>query len=122
MISLPWPDSALSPNSRPHHFTLARAKKKAKHDAFMLAKEALGRATLEKPLKAVVTFCPPDERKRDLDNMIASFKAAQDGIALAIGVDDSEWDVSYQRGPVKRRGEVLVTFGAVGIPFRGVIS
>ena len=122
MISLPWPEKALSPNERVHHFALARAKKDAKASAYYLCLEAIGRAKVSAPLSVVVTFCPPDNRKRDLDNMIASFKAAQDGIAQAIGIDDSEWQVSYQRGPVKRRGEVVVEFGSVGIPFRGVIS
>ena len=122
MIVLPWQNNALSPNARTHHFALARAKKAAKTAAYYLTREALGKVAFSAPLPVVVTFCPPDSRARDLDNMIASFKAAQDGIAQAIGVDDADWRVSYQRGPVKRGGEIRVEFGAVGIPFRGVIS
>jgi crossover junction endodeoxyribonuclease RusA len=33
-------------------------------------------------------FYAPDKRRRDDDNMIASFKAGRDGIADALGVDD----------------------------------
>jgi len=31
---------------------------------------------------------PPDRRARDDDNIIASFKAGRDGLALALGIDD----------------------------------
>ena len=36
-----------------------------------------------------IEFYPPDKRKRDIDNMLASSKAGIDGIAQAIGIDDS---------------------------------
>lgn len=36
-------------------------------------------------------FYPPDRRARDDDNMIASFKAGRDGIALALGIDDKRF-------------------------------
>ena len=123
MIELPWPNRVLSPNAREHHFTVARAKKKAKADAWALAREAVGRSRFAAPVSVVVTFCPPDNRARDLDNMIASFKAYQDGVAQAIGVDDSQWSVHYQRGPVRRPAAVLVDIdGVADVPFRGVIS
>lgn len=33
-------------------------------------------------------FYPPDRRHRDDDNLVASFKAGRDGVALALGIDD----------------------------------
>jgi crossover junction endodeoxyribonuclease RusA len=36
-------------------------------------------------------FYPPDRRHRDDDNMIASFKAGRDGLALALGIDDKRF-------------------------------
>ena len=36
-----------------------------------------------------VTFHPPDMRARDLDNMFASIKGGLDGLADALGIDDS---------------------------------
>lgn len=123
MIVLPWQNKTLSPNARAHWRTLSSAKKRAKTSAYYLTRQAIGAARYTAPVTVVVTFCPPDRRPRDLDNMIASFKAAQDGIAQAIGVDDSLWRVSYQRGPVKRGGEVIVQLdGVADVPFRGVIS
>lgn len=38
-----------------------------------------------------LTFVPPDRRKRDDDNMIAAFKPGRDGMADALGVDDSRF-------------------------------
>ena len=36
-----------------------------------------------------ITFFTPDNRKRDLDNLLAAMKPALDGMARAIGVDDA---------------------------------
>lgn len=57
-----------------------------------------------------VTFRPPDKRRRDKDNMIASFKSGQDGIADALGVDDSTLPVSHETGTPVRGGRVDVVF------------
>ena len=57
------------------------------------------------------TFCPPDKRKRDLSNFVASMKGAEDGIADALGVDDSHFHPQEpQWGDVcKPYGKVKVT-------------
>jgi hypothetical protein len=39
-----------------------------------------------------ITFYTPDNRKRDLDNLLAAMKPALDGMAQAIGVDDALFD------------------------------
>jgi hypothetical protein len=39
-------------------------------------------------LELSLNFYPRDRRKRDDDNLIASFKSGRDGIADALGVDD----------------------------------
>jgi len=126
-ITLPWHDRKLSPNARVHHFVLARAKKKAKSDANILAFLAyreIGRPQLIAPITVSITFHPPDNRRRDLDNMLASNKAALDGIAAAIGVDDSLWRLSLSRGDVVKSGKVVVqiTPAAVSVPVVGQVS
>lgn len=123
-ITLPWPDRKLSPNARVHHFVLARAKKKARSDANILAVLSLreiGRPQLIAPVMVAITFHPPDNRRRDLDNMLASGKSALDGIAAAIGVDDSQWRLSLSRGDVVKSGKVVVqiTPAAVVLPIVG---
>lgn len=106
---LPWPDKTLSPNSRPHWAKLSKAKKKAKHDAYYLALEA-GLGRIEADTVAVnLTFYPPDRRPRDGDNLLASHKAALDGISQALGVDDSKFRVSFgMAGAIEKNGMVKV--------------
>jgi crossover junction endodeoxyribonuclease RusA len=114
MIELPWPSSELSQNARTHHAVKARAVKKARNDAFWLAKACNdGSVQCADSLKVTFEFCPPDYRKRDLDNCFGALKAARDGIADAIGVDDSKWHkITILRGPVEKGGRVIVTLEA----------
>jgi crossover junction endodeoxyribonuclease RusA len=56
-----------------------------------------------------IEFCPPDYRRRDRDNLIASMKAATDGLADALGIDDSKFITSYRMGQPVKGGAVLVT-------------
>lgn len=106
---LPWPDRRLSPNARVHWSSLARAKKAAKNEAYYRVREAgIGEINAESILVRY-SFFPPSKRAYDLDNLIASMKAAGDGIAIAIGIDDSKWNIAISpRGPVEKNGMVKV--------------
>lgn len=91
-VTLPWPPRALSPNARTHWRKKAPITKAYKQACWALVKEAqivlpvsVGR------LHLWLDFFPPDRRHRDDDNMIASFKAGRDGIALALGIDDKRF-------------------------------
>ena len=53
-----------------------------------------------------ITFQPPDRRKRDRDNMIAAFKAGQDGLADALGIDDAILVPTYDTGEPVKGGRV----------------
>lgn len=106
---LPWPDKRLSPNATGHWSSLHKAKRKAKNDAYWSVKEA-GIGVIEADHITVrYSFFPPSHRAYDMDNLIASMKSAQDGIALAIGIDDSKFHLEISpRGPVERNGMVKV--------------
>lgn len=106
---LPWPDKRLSPNARQHWAQIARAKKAAKRTAYYTALEA-GLGKIEATaIKVRLSFFPPDQRPRDTDNMIASMKAALDGVSQAIGVDDSKWTLEVSpRGPIEKHGMVKI--------------
>ncbi len=56
-----------------------------------------------------ITFFPPDKRRYDDDNIFARFKAARDGIADGLGVDDSRF-VSHPllSDKIKKGGQVHV--------------
>jgi crossover junction endodeoxyribonuclease RusA len=58
-----------------------------------------------------VTFHPPDNRRRDTDNMLASCKASLDGLALAMGVDDADWNLTIARADPVKGGAVVVEIG-----------
>lgn len=88
LVELPWPDKLLSPNARPHWAAKAKAAKKAKKIGFYLARESKIRIDFDGPVHLWITFYPPDKRRRDDDNVIASFKNYRDGIAEGLGIDD----------------------------------
>lgn len=121
MIRLPWPHKFLSPNSREHWATVSREKRRARQAAFWIASEAMGRdwTAPDRPHVHLV-FCPPDNKARDLDNLLASMKAALDGVSEAIGVDDRKWAITITKGDVVRLGAVLVaiTDDAVAMGYR----
>jgi crossover junction endodeoxyribonuclease RusA len=90
-IKLPWPAKELSPNYRSRsHWPKTKAIAAARLAAWILTLEAKAEGKL-----ISFTFHPPDNRHRDGDNMIASAKAYQDGIAQALKVDDKHFRPSY---------------------------
>lgn len=110
-IELPWPDKALSPNARVHFHALAAAKRDAKSAAHVLALAA-GVKYLQIAGHPILTwrFMPPDRRRRDLDNLIASMKASADGIAMALLIDDSRFEMRYPPiSETRKGGAVIVT-------------
>jgi len=114
-LSLPWPDKVLSPNSRPHWARKAKAIKAARGDTALLVCAAVPLVTRKRCLAASVsmTFCPPDKRRRDLDNCISSTKAHRDGIADALGIDDSKFECGFAFGEPVPGGAVLVTIQSI---------
>lgn len=110
-LVLPWPSRDLHPNARVHHMVLARAKKNARHDAYMLALEAGWRGAEFPPgrLHLWIDFYPPDRRRRDDDGLLSSFKAWRDGIADCLGIDDARF-VSHPwvKDEVVKGGEVRI--------------
>ena len=101
-VTFGWPSADLSPNARVHWARLALAKKKARMEGHFSARIALKRQGYglanpyqlpqsELSVSAQVTFYPPNLVRRDVDNFIARIKPHLDGIADAIGADDSKW-------------------------------
>jgi crossover junction endodeoxyribonuclease RusA len=108
VVVLPWADKTLHPNSRPHWAKKAAAVKKARADATWATWAHVGRNLRWPGARVSVTFNPPDKRRRDLDGMIASHKAAQDGIADALGIDDSKFECIYRMGEPVKGGAVRI--------------
>jgi len=90
MINLPWPPKELSPNARVFWAKKSKIAKKYRLDCKLLSVNKITLPESEK-LHLWITFYPPDKRKRDDDNLIASFKSGRDGVADALKVDDSRF-------------------------------
>lgn len=128
-LTLPWPSADLSPNSRVHYMAHHRAKKAAKAEAWGMAAALMGplhirKGTWRGPIEVSLTFHPSANRTFDLDNALAREKARLDGIAQALGVDDSAFTFRLMRGEKKNPPCVVVTLipAAVDVQIRGQIS
>ena len=95
-VILPWPTKDLSPNARVHYMALARAKKAYKHACWALAAQARMKLPADATPAVHLTFVPPSRRKYDDDNAVASVKAGLDGLAQAMGCDDSRWTLTHK--------------------------
>lgn len=110
-VTLAWPDSGLSPNARLHWAMKARLVRGARKASWasVLAIPPGKRPRLNGSAHLQMVFCPPDKRRRDRDNLIASMKAATDGISDALGIDDSRFTTTYSIGEPVKGGAVHVT-------------
>jgi crossover junction endodeoxyribonuclease RusA len=91
-IKLEMPHQHLSPNSRCHWAQKSKAKKGQRMSAHIYIRQELG--PLPEPkwetANVQITVTPPDRRRRDKDNLLASLKAAFDGAQDAgLIADDS---------------------------------
>ncbi len=109
-IILPWPPRELSPNARVYRLKKAAIAKRYRAEAY----ERAGMNLLPMPSEGGIAlrfdFHPPDKRRRDLDNMLASIKSAIDGIADAHEVNDQRFGFWLSRAEPVKGGRVVVTF------------
>ena len=117
-ITLPFPSPELFPNRvRGHWAKTGDIKAKAIADAYTITYQAVSQyrgewypLTGDIPLQ--ITFCPPDKRHRDLDNMLAAMKASLDGVATALTVNDKQFGpITILRGGTARPACVVVQIG-----------
>lgn len=115
IVKLAFPSPLLFPN-RKHadHWTKAHAAKvKARDDAFYATKQVTsGYKPPAGYIPLSVLFVTPTRVRRDWDGMAGAFKASQDGIALALGIDDSRFKpvlVDWIEGD--KPGAVIVAVG-----------
>lgn len=108
IIRISWPDPVLFPNRKGgrHWGAYQRAKESARTEGWAAARSVAGRSQVNLGNRAAVQimFHAPDRRRRDLDGMLGAIKHHVDGIAKALGVDDSifrpvsmDWTVDEKR-------------------------
>ncbi len=91
-VILPWPPRELNPNTGTNWRTKIKFIKDYRLQCRLLTQQAkMVVPDGEGSLHLWLTFCPPNRKRRDDDNLIASFKAGRDGIADALGIDDSRF-------------------------------
>jgi crossover junction endodeoxyribonuclease RusA len=113
-IELPWPDKVLNPNSNANWRKKIEPKKQARRDGFWAAYEAMQGSTWltwkSEKISSQYIFHPPDRRRRDMDNFVASMKSYQDGVCEMLGVDDSILEMEKPEwGEVVKGGKVVLT-------------
>lgn len=112
LIELPWPPAELNPNNKAHWAVKSRRARMYRNMCLVLARSAAQAqnyrlAGLGK-IGFFIEFCPPDRRRRDDDNMLASFKSGRDGVADALSVDDNRFVTSFEVGKPIEDGLVVV--------------
>ncbi len=111
-IELPWPDKRLNPNCHKGFRAKYPAQKEAKQIGYCEARAVhrIGDPVADRYMSQY-TFHPPDDyRRRDIDNFVASMKHFQDGVAKALGIDDSKFEMDKPEwGDVVNDGKVVLT-------------
>lgn len=102
-LELPWPPKELSPNARVHWAVKSKKAKAYRSACYLLAKQA-GLVAPAGDLLLSLEFLPPDRRRRDDDNLLAAFKAGRDGLAEAMGIDDSRFATQIRLSDETRPG------------------
>lgn len=101
-------------NGRSHHASNA-AKIKAREDAYWLTKADPAHIQFndsEAAIPVSIVYCPPDRRRRDLDNLLAASKASIDGIANAMCIDDTRFrPILIDVGTIGKPGSMIVAVG-----------
>lgn len=111
-IELPFPAKILWPNGRGHRMKLHREFQahKAWAKNATLAEVGCGYRYAGESVRWSVTFYPKTRNAIDDDNARASLKAYQDGIALALGVNDSIFErPTIHFGEPVKGGKIVVT-------------
>jgi crossover junction endodeoxyribonuclease RusA len=116
-VVLPWPDRKLNPNySKGRHWTSTTdERKKARTAARVVTLNVLLDAGWEAPgcdVPLTIVFMAPDRRHRDRDNLLSALKPSLDGMADAMGVNDSQFNpITISREFGSKPGSVIVTIG-----------
>lgn len=112
MITLPFPPSRISPNAK------GQGKWRGKADAAATYRDAcLWSLKAQRPTIAAddthltITFCPPCNRRRDLDNLLAMTKQGIDALAEYAKIDDSAFTYTLLRGEKVKGGIVQIVAG-----------
>lgn len=106
-ITVPYPPKELNPNKKLHWAAKMGYIKMYRGTCKAIAGES-SHAVPDGDLVLDLEFFPPDNRHRDDDNMIASFKSGRDGIAEALEIDDVKFQLRVRVRDKFPGGKVIV--------------
>ena len=112
IIELPFPPKKLSRNgSQKDYQGKATAARDYKDHCKTALKKAKGRAVVQEgqPIMVSLKYHAPDNRRRDLDNLLAMTKQGIDAIAEGLGVDDYRFEYTIRRGEKRIPSCVVVS-------------
>lgn len=118
-VVVPYPPGELSPNARTRWGSIKKKKSYRRDCAFEAWSAGLHKLrhlvrAIEGDVPVRIDFFPPPSALRmDHDNMIAAFKAGQDGIADTLAIDDRRFAPAY-RFHQEPRSCVVFTLTSLG--------
>ncbi len=110
-VELYFPAPELFPNrSRGKHWTTThKAKTAARETAYWMTKACRKPILGAGEVELTIIFEMPDKRLRDADNCLAAAKAALDGFAHALDIDDRRFNpLKIYRKPGVKPGKMIV--------------
>ena len=119
IVRLPFPAASLMPNRKngKHWSATKEAKAAQASDAYFATYNERGAwKAPEGNIPLSLLYLMPDKRHRDLDNLLAGSKALIDGMAKALGVDDSRFKPIIVDSVLGPKGGALIA--AVGVEIR----
>jgi len=110
-VELDFPAADLFPNRRngKHWSSVHKAKTEARETAYWMTKACRKPILGAGEVELTIIFEMPDKRLRDADNCLAAAKAALDGFAHALDIDDRRFNpLKIYRTPGKKPGKMIV--------------
>jgi hypothetical protein len=109
VIELPWPPASLSGHNKGNYHAKSPVVKKHREWAKLATEAADIAVPQEGDIRVSMTFYPPD-RRGDRINFPIRAKPLWDGIADALGVNDSRFLPTFHFAPPSKRPCVVVVF------------
>ncbi|WP_260927406.1 hypothetical protein [Novosphingobium sp. 9] len=113
--ALPYPNKVLWPNGRTRS-THLRAREVKKHKLWGYAAALSTGARFAAGTRVglhIIVHAKPRGPMPDKDNVVASIKSYQDGIAQALGIDDRHFETPTVEFAETRTGEFVIQIGGV---------
>lgn len=112
IVTLPWPPRELSINSRVHFRVVRHYSKIVRESSYWLTRKAMidgqHQTVPDGEILVKITFHPPTRRRFDLDGLLTRSKAAIDGFADALAVDDYRFAFLIKRAEPIKGGAVIL--------------